>query len=779
MIRATLSPRFAAWLKGHWRKLTLLLATLVGLLVGVAGIGVMPERALDDWRFALRQRPASGNLAIVEIDAHSVAQIDRWPWPRRNHAALIDRLHRAGAASIAFDVDFSARSNADDDAALAAALARADGQVVLPTFSQQLGGSRRGDTDSLPAPALRDHAMLAAVTVVPDEDGMVRDAPLGTVTDGVPRPSLSAMIAGRDGSAGSQFPIDYAIDPATIPRLSFVDVRDGHFDPAQVRGKRILVGATAIEIGDRYAIPGHGVVPGVVIQALAAETLMRGVPVTGGWVAPLLAALLLGAGAMLFVRRERAPLGAILAAGPLLLFAAAVAAADLIDYRFQLVPALAAWAVIAATMVALRVLAALYRTRAHDAQSGLPNRVALVAATREHFGTLAIATARIVDYDKIVATIGGEAVGDLVRRVRDRISLIGGGLTVYRVEDRVLAWPAPIDTELMAMRYEQLRAVMLSPVEIDGRKIDVSLVVGMASGEARDTASIVANATFAAAQARAQGSGWHVHAAVEGEEAARALSLLGELDQAVADGDLRVLYQPKLDIARGAIASVEALVRWYHPERGMIPPDAFIPLAERNDRIAGLTLFVLERTIADLAAWEASGNAISGAVNISAKLLGSASFLAAARDLVERSGLAPGRLVFEVTESAAMIDGDGATAALHGFKAMGVAISMDDYGTGQSTLSYLKRLPLDELKIDRSFVQFAHRNRGDGVLVRSTIELAHELGLKVVAEGVEDEECLAFLRDARCDMAQGYLISRPVEADAIAALLAAPRNLAA
>jgi len=116
---------------------------------------------------------------------------------------------------------------------------------------------------------------------------------------------------------------------------------------------------------------------------------------------------------------------------------------------------------------------------------------------------------------------------------------------------------------------------------------------------------------------------------------------------------------------------------------------------------------------------------------------------------------------------------------LREFKAMGVGISMDDYGTGHSTLSYLKKLPLDEIKIDRSFVQFAHQNRSDGVLVRSTIELAHELGLKVVAEGVEDEECLAFLRDAHCDMAQGYLISRPVDAAAIAALLTAPRELAA
>src|SRR3569623_439585 len=400
MLRAALPPRLAAWLQRRWRPLILAAAALVGVLIGTSGLGVTAERLLQESRFALRQHAASGDLAIVEIDAHSVAQIDRWPWPRRNHAALIDRLHRAGAASITFDVDFSSRSSPADDAALAAALSRAGGQVVVPTFSQALGAGRRGETDALPAPALRAHAMLAAVTVVPDSVGVVRNAPFGTITAGLPRPSLSAMLAGRDGAAGMQFPIDYAIDPATIPRRSFIDVRDGRF-----------------------------------------------------------------------------------------------------------VPALAAWAMMAVSLIALRLIEAIGRARAHDAQSGLPNRLALLAATRDGTDPLTIATARIADYDQIVATIGSEAVGDLMRRVRDRISALGGGVTVYRVEDRVLAWPATIAAEQLAARYEQLRAAMLAPVEVDARKVDVSLVVGMASAAARDAARVIGPAVLAAAQAQADGSG--------------------------------------------------------------------------------------------------------------------------------------------------------------------------------------------------------------------------------------------------------------------------------
>lgn len=167
----------------------------------------------------------------------------------------------------------------------------------------------------------------------------------------------------------------------------------------------------------------------------------------------------------------------------------------------------------------------------------------------------------------------------------------------------------------------------------------------------------------------------------------------------------------------------------------------------------------------------ATAHPITGAVNVSAKLLSSAEFLTALRALVDDSGIDPHRLTFEVTESAAMSDPEGAAAALRSFSELGIGISMDDYGAGQSTLSYIKQLPLNELKIDRSFVQFAHQNRGDGVLVRSTIELAHELGLKVVAEGVEDEACLDFLREAGCDYVQGYFVSRPVTAEALFPIL--------
>lgn len=760
----------------RWRAVVFALAAALAVLVGWSGAGVDLDHGVQNLRFAIRGHAASGDLHLVEIDARSMAALDHWPLPRRNYALVIDHLRRAGAASIAFDVDLSSRSNPADDHALAAALDRAGGAVALPTLRQEAGGGHSGYVDTLPIPELRAHAMAAAVSIRPDADGYIRTAPIGRITAGVPRPSLAAMIAGRAGSAGRDFPIDYSIDPDTIPRHSFLDIRDGKFDPAAIAGKHILIGATAVETSDRYPTPRFGVIYGVVIQALAAETLFAGLPVRAGWLVPLLIALALSP-TILRGKRQASLFGAILFA-PVALFALSLAAEWLAGYEFQLVPALTVLLTITAATLAVHTAAALRHRRLTDEQTGMPNRLALIEDLTGD-ARLTIAAAHIADYDKLLAALGAGGAAEMVCRVRDRITMLGGGQLVYRIGDRVLAWRSTVELDEVHLRYEQLRRMMLIPVEVKGRRADVSLAAGVAEGDARDPASVLANAALAAAQALDSGAGWHVHSDSEGDTIGREVSLLGELDQAVANGEIEVAYQPKLHIASGRVTSVEALVRWNHPTRGRLGPDTFIPLAERSDRIAGLTLHVLERTIADLHGWAAMGHPINGAVNISAKLLDSAAFLNDVAALIGRSGLDPKRLTLEVTESAAMSDRTGAAAALTAIKALGVAISMDDYGTGQSTLSYLKQLPLDELKLDRSFVQFAHQNRSDAVLVRSTVELAHELGLKVVAEGVEDEACLAYLRSVGCDMAQGYLISKPTTAEAIAELVRQPRQAAA
>ena len=740
-------------------------ALAIAALASVVGLSATMDRVIDPWRFEVLGRAASGRVHIVEMDAASTAAIKRWPWSRANYAKVLDQLVAAGASSIVFDVDISSAADAAGDRRLARSIAAAGGKVALPTFGQQGTASDRRTIDSFPLPMFREHATLATVSMGPDGDGLVRRAPLATLNGDSPRPSLSALIAKRSGRVGIDFPIDFGIDPGTIPRSSFVAVRDGHFDRRAIAGRDILIGATAIEMGDRYATPRWGVLPGVVIQALAAETLLRGVPVAAG---PVIA-VLVGFFAAFAIGRVTSAAGLVAASvvGVAVVIGLAIGA-QAMGQMHPLAPALIMIAV-AAGYRGRHIVAALFRRqRITDEATHLPNRNAASAALANE-GALTLAVARIGNFDALASVLGTASLADAVLRTAERLKLTCSDGVVYRVDDRCLAWRMSPDADV-AETMDALRTMMMRPIEVHGRRVDVILTIGIDEGEGSGIDGMLIDAATAAENAVKFGVFW-THATTDRAQMEREVSLMGELDDAIAAQEIVVYYQPKLSLAADRITSVEALVRWQHPVRGFIGPDQFIPLAEQTDRIAPLTLFVLERALGDIAAWQAQGHFLTVAVNISAKLLARREFADAVRLLLASTDVAPDRIVFEVTESAAIEDPAAAVVALETYRALGIAISMDDYGTGQSTLTYLKQLPLSELKIDRLFVQDAHRNRADGVMVRSTVEMAHELGLKVVAEGIENAEALAFLRTIGCDMAQGYFISKPVPSGELIALL--------
>ncbi|WP_414713859.1 putative bifunctional diguanylate cyclase/phosphodiesterase [Sphingomonas sp.] len=716
--------------------------------------------------------PASGQVVIVEMDAASVAAIRRWPWPREHYATVLDRLRTAGAASVTFDVDFSSASSASGDTAFAAALARADGLVALPTFAQQARSGDARSIDALPLPAFRPNVALASVSMQPDPDGVVRRAPFGTITAGQPRPSLSSFMAHRSGVADTFFPINFAVDHRGLPHLSFVAVEQGRFDPAQVRGRDVLIGATAVEMGDRYATPHWGVIPGVILQALAAETLLPGVPGQGSGILGIILAALLGL-PIVWLRSKGATLVAAVAA-PLLIFAAAVSAQVGLHRMEPLAPGLALIVIVGLGRAAMQLVGRFEQQRCFDEETRLPNRHAMVRDLGD-MSDAAIVVAAIGNYTNVVALMGERAGHDLVLRIADRLRLAGSA-TVYRLSDSQLAVPSSFPSAELFEQIAGLRAVLTQPVEIVGRRTDAATHLGVsdASGPIQDR--LVA-AGRAADEAIASGVFW-LQSSVDQGDLERRLVLMGELDQAMADGQIEVHYQPKLSLKTDTIVSVEALVRWRHPERGMLRPDLFVPLAEQADRIGPLTMFVLDRVIDDLARWQRQGFELTAAVNLSALLIAEPSFSAALDRLLDDGRVPPTSLIFEVTESATLADPEQAAANLRRFRDRGVAVSLDDYGTGQSTLTYLRQLPLSELKIDRSFVQHAHVNRSDELMVRSTIDLAHNLGLKVVAEGIEDEGCLTFLRNAGCDMAQGYFIGRPMPSSDLVRMLE-ERTLAA
>jgi EAL domain-containing protein (putative c-di-GMP-specific phosphodiesterase class I)/CHASE2 domain-containing sensor protein len=754
----------------RWRQpLVLGLAALVGLGALLSGQAVSGDQQLQQIRDSLRQHEASGELHIVEIDARSLQAIARWPWPRGIHAQIVDRLAQAGVRSIAFDVDFSALSDPAEDAKFAGALARAGGGVSLPTFRQYAGGGAGAAAivDSLPAPIFREHAFVSAVNVIPDSDAYVRQMPLGVETAGYPRPSLAAFVAERKAVAGEQFPVDYSIDPNSIPRHSVIDLIRGKVPAAALAGKRIIVGATAIESGDRYSVPRYSVIPGVVVQALAAETLMQGRVPSTIVRGPALAITLLLILVALRMRSRRARL--ILFAGTAVALLTVPLATE--AWLALTIPTAAALAALVTAMLAGTASLAFerYLEKAFvDEATGLANVEALASARISDGSALLVA--RIHRFDTIAAGLTPEATGALVGRVAERLAFSVPDQKVFRVDAADLAWIEPIEhADTLEARLESMNALMRAPIEC-GRLVDVSLTFGVAPVGANPRQAI-ANAGLAAAQADEEGSLVRHFEAIDAGAIDWQLSLLGELDEAMARGELWNAYQPKLDVASGRIVACEALVRWTHSERGLIRPDQFIPIVEKAGRIRDLTLYVLEQALDDALAWDRKGYPIGVAVNVSAILLADHAFIERVGQMLGTHHLPDGRVTIEVTETATMIEPGQAVAALNSWRSLGVHVSIDDYGTGQSSLGYLQTLPADELKIDMSFIRTISTDPRNAIMVRSTIALAHELGLKVVAEGVEDLPCLEALRTMGCDIAQGYYIGRPGHADALLAAL--------
>jgi EAL domain-containing protein (putative c-di-GMP-specific phosphodiesterase class I) len=255
----------------------------------------------------------------------------------------------------------------------------------------------------------------------------------------------------------------------------------------------------------------------------------------------------------------------------------------------------------------------------------------------------------------------------------------------------------------------------------------------------------------------------------------RRLRLTGALRSAIAGGEIVVHFQPKAELRTGRIVAVEALARWQHPQLGLIGPSEFVPIAEQTGLIGPLTSFVLETALRQLGEWTEQGEELSVAVNLSARSFLDAELAAELPLLLERTGVEAERLELEITESALMLDPARAQVMLERLSAIGLRLSLDDFGTGYSSLANLKRLPVDVIKIDKSFVIDMPHDASDAAIVRSTVELGHNLGLIVVAEGVESHDAWRRLEELGCDLAQGYHVSRPLPAEAMSRLLAERR----
>jgi diguanylate cyclase (GGDEF)-like protein len=425
-----------------------------------------------------------------------------------------------------------------------------------------------------------------------------------------------------------------------------------------------------------------------------------------------------------------------------------------------------------------------HRLALQDGLTGLPNRLSFTERTGQAlqdsvrddqpFSLLLLDLDRFRDInDTLGHQVGDQLLQQVALRLKGRLR---GGDILARLGGDEFAILLPA-TEAAAGRRvaTALLGVLASPVQVDEMALSVEASIGIAVSpdDGQDPHTLLQRADVAMYAAKRHHTGIETYSARHDSNSPAGLALLGELRHAIEMDQLVLHYQPKADLSTGELRGLEVLLRWQHQGRGLIAPDSFIPLAERTGLIHPLTQWVLDHAMAQLVEWRHAGLTTQLAVNISARNLADPRFPDIVAALLRRHGVGPGELEFEITESAVLADPTHVETVVRRFAGMGISVAMDDFGTGYSCLANLERLPLNAIKIDKTFVLGMAGSRDAAAIVQSVIDLGHNLGLTVIAEGVETEIAWQDLAARGCDIAQGYLLSRPVPADQAGLLLSA------
>ena len=415
-----------------------------------------------------------------------------------------------------------------------------------------------------------------------------------------------------------------------------------------------------------------------------------------------------------------------------------------------------------------------YQTQ-YDGLTSLPNGTRFnevledeVVAAQPEQRTMGVLVLDINRFKDVNDTFGHHHGDLLLKDVADRLQrIVPAPDIVARLsgdEFAILLLSAD-ETKVQAVA-SLIQSALEEPCIVDGYPvhIDVSMGGSLYPAQAGDAVTLLRRADMALYKVKQAHESYVLFESAFEQYSPHRLTLIAELHHAIASGELRLFYQPKLDLQTRAVCGVEALVRWQHPSHGLMPPDQFIPLAEQTGLIKPLTKWVLEEAIRQCREWQCAGRKLSVAVNLSACNLRDITLPETIAALLEHYHVPARLLCIELTESVMITNMQRSLDILARIFAQGVYISIDDFGTGYSSLAYLKHLPIDELKIDRSFVQQMNTSQADATIVRSTVNLAHSLGLRVVAEGVEDLATLELLTAIHCNLAQGYYLSRPIPA---------------
>jgi EAL domain-containing protein (putative c-di-GMP-specific phosphodiesterase class I)/CHASE2 domain-containing sensor protein len=734
------------------------LAILFGLGSAAIDLPLPAEDAFRGIRAQMRSRPVPQDIVVVTVDDATLNELGTELPTRFDDSALIERLVAAGVDKIVFDRAHADPETPASDAQFARTLERHKGKVWLGVSPQfEIGFQELAQI--VPLPQFRDHAALASMSGFASPFGLSVTFPTEVTIDGKTYPSISAVLSDYNGPAIDYRP-DFAFNPKTVPTYSYIDVLKGRIPAGELRGRKIVIGHSYLASSDFFHMPLLGRVPGTYFHVLGAHTLKRGAPYDLIWIPALLIAGVAIASCALTRTRSARPLWfAACGLPPLALLL------DELGVNIDIMPAMLA---LAGSAIGFVRLAKKYYSSEVDAMTTTALSLDRTNAERDVYA-LKISNLSEISEDWSARELG-EFVNSLITYVKGP-----GEAGDVAFERDILVWFAPrMGTDSLERHADGLALMLKTAISYDWQSASSAPALGIDINYALPVGQRIKKAMQAADQAAARGVRFIINDAAYLEARNHRLEIIRVLEKGLRERNVGVAYQPKIELATGRIVGAETLIRWQPEGYDYVNPQELVLAAEANDRINELTLIVMEAALSDGRQAVALDPGFRLAINMSAKSLSDTHLLFEMMTMLGRIGFPAENLTLELTETAKLED-QLIAPQIAALKQRGISLSIDDFGTGQSNLEYLEKLPSSELKIDKKFVQHMDNSEESRAVVRATIEIAHSLGKVVVAEGVETEAVAAELRIMGCDQAQGFLFSQAITMPQLLAMMGGRR----
>jgi len=693
--------------------------------------------------YTVVSRPAPSSIVVVSVDG--MGDLDT-----ADEARILNSMRRRMPLRVFVDMRIPYGLDAAGDAQL---------KRVVDSFGNNIAFvARSNEANTYSASSIKFPASEVTgrhpIYVSAWNDNFIHAITSGPYTvdaNGKTYPALAVALANVTAKPGRNFYPDFSVDPRTIPYVSAHDVLAGNVDPTLLSGRTVIITSSAGITPMRYF--GHLLNAPVAHDIAGSEALQRpfNIDLT---VAPMLLLVVMITYFTQRVKgkRKKIPIYASLLAVVVFLPVLARSVGLILPPEEALL--------YVTFYAAIRLWQRRTKRIQHTSASGLPNFLALASQPMDVGCDVVVAV--VARYEEMLATLPRELHGECANQIARRLSVGSGAVNIFHGDGGHFAWceeARPINVQLAHL--EGLRALFSAPLQISAHTFDTNIHFGLDRNEGVDALTRVNSALASANEALGNGRTVEVFEAERLAEAPWELSLHARIDEGLRNGDIWLAFQPQWDYRAGRISGAEALIRWNHPTRGFIAPDAFILQAERAGRIDALTYWVLEEAITAAQAVNALGQRFQMSINLSGQMVDKADLVGNFKEIVVRRGIDPSLLTIEITETSGLNNRAEAVRNLSRLRELGFRLSIDDFGTGEASLAYLADLPSDELKIDRRFVSRLRTNDRDRAIVSSTIGLAHALGQAVVAEGIEDESTFQLLAKLGCDLAQGFYLSKP------------------